>query len=315
MARNPGDRPPGISRRNALRLLAAGAVGVMWRPGRAAPRPQSMLQRPIPASGELLPAIGLGTSRTFDVGASPAERGPLREVLRRFIAYGGTLVDTSPMYGSAETVVGDLSAGLGVRRELFLATKVWTSGREAGIRQMQQSMRRLRSERLDLIQVHNLVDTDTQLATLRAWKEAGRVRYLGVTHYHRGAYDELERVLRRQPLDFVQLNYSLAERDAAQRLLPLAAERRIAVIVNRPFARGSLFRRVRGRPLPQWCADFDCHSWAQLFLKYVLSHPAVTCAVPATDKPRHLVDNMDAGYGRLPDRSQRRRMEQLIDAL
>jgi diketogulonate reductase-like aldo/keto reductase len=313
MARNPGDRPPAMSRRNALRLLAGATAGMFWRRGGATPRPRSILKRPIPASGELLPAIGLGTSRTFDVGASPAGRQPLREVLRRFIADGGTLVDTSPMYGQAEVVVGDLSAELGARRQLFLATKVWTSGREAGIRQMQQSMRRLRSERLDLIQVHNLVDTDTQLATLRAWKDSGRVRYLGVTHYHRSAYEELERVLRRQPLDFVQLNYSLAEREAARRLLPLAAERGVAVIVNRPFARGSLFQRVRGRTLPGWCADFDCHSWAQLFLKYVLSHPAVTCAIPATDKPRHLVDNMQAGYGRLPDPAQRRRMEQLVD--
>lgn len=303
------DRPgPPLSRRAVLALMAAGAAGAVPAPA------AGVLQRPIPATGELVPAVGLGTWRTFDVGASAAERDPLREVLRRFVELGGRVVDSSPMYGTAETVVGDLGAELGVLPGLFLATKVWTTGREAGLAQLERSQRRLRRAPLDLVQVHNLVDWRTHLGTLRSWREAGRLRHLGITHYTASAHDELEAVMRAEPLDVVQLNYSLAEPEAEQRLLPLARDRGIAVLVNRPFAEGGLFRRVRGRPLPDWAAELDCGSWAQLFLKWILAHPAVTCVIPATSRPRHLEDNLAAGRGRLPDAAARRRIRTLLGA-
>ncbi len=216
------------------------------------------------------------------------------------------------MYGAAESVVGDLAAEIQVTDKLFLATKVWTSGREAGIAQMEQSMRRLRVKRLDLMQIHNLLDWRTHLKTLRAWKQDGRIRYLGVTHYTASAFDELERVLRAEPLDFVQVNYSLGEREAERRILPLARDRGIAVLVNRPFSAGGLFGSVRGKPLPAWAAEIGCDSWAQIFLKWILAHPAVTCAIPATRRPEHLVDNMKAGVGPLPDAATRDRMAALV---
>jgi len=304
-----GDDPigPPLTRRTVLRLMAAAAAGPAPA-GATAP----ILERPIPSSGEKIPAIGLGTWRTFDVGASAAARASLREVLQRFVALGGRVIDSSPMYGAAESVAGDLAADLAVTDTLFLATKVWTSGRESGVTQMEQSLRRLRARRLDLMQIHNLLDWRTHLRTLREWKAAGRIRYLGVTHYTASAYDELERVLRAEPLDFVQVNYSLGERQAERRLLPLARERGIAVLVNRPFAEGGLFQRVRGRALPAWVAEVGCESWAQVFLKWILAHPAVTCVIPATSRPQHLADNMKAGGGPLPDAATRERMAALV---
>ncbi len=289
--------------------MAAAAAGGRAAGARAAP---GILLRPIPSTGETIPAVGLGTWRTFDVGAAPARRRPLREVLQRFVELGGRVVDSSPMYGTAEAVIGDLAAELGFAERLFLATKVWTRGREAGVAQMEQSLRRLRVRRLDLIQVHNLLDWRTHLGTLRAWKEAGRVRYLGVTHYTAAAYDELERVLRSEPLDVVQVNYSPVEREAERRILPLARERGVAVLVNRPFAEGALFARVRGRPLPAWAEALGCTSWAQVVLKWILAHPAVTCVIPATSRLQHLADNMQAGAGALPDAAARERLVALI---
>jgi diketogulonate reductase-like aldo/keto reductase len=271
-----------------------------------------LIERAIPSTGEQIPAVGLGTWRTFDVGASRAERDPLKDVLGRFVALGGRVIDSSPMYGAAESVVGDLAAELAIGDKLFLATKVWTTGRDAGIAQMETSLRRLRVRRLDLMQIHNLLDWRTHLATLRAWKDAGRIRYLGVTHYTSSAYDELERVLRSEPLDWVQVNYSLGEREAERRILPTARERGVAVLVNRPFSEGGLFQRVRGRPLPAWAAEFDCASWAQFFLKWILAHPSVTCVIPGTSRPEHVVDNLGAGHGRLPDSATRERMTALI---
>ncbi|BAU47662.1 aldo/keto reductase [Sulfurifustis variabilis] len=303
-----------LSRRAMLRLLLASApLAAGVRPARAAGEP--MTQRTIPVSGERIPVIGLGTWQTFDVGPAETERAPLREVLRLFLAHGGRVVDSSPMYGSAESVLGDLAAELRAHDRLFLATKVWTGGEAAGVRQMEESLERMRARRLDLVQVHNLLDWRTHLKTLRAWKEQGRVRYLGVTHYTASAYEELERVMESEPLDFVQLNYSIAEREAERRLLPLARERGIAVLANRPFAKAGLFRRVRGRALPAWAAEFDCASWAQFFLKFVIGHPAVTCAIPATSNPKHAVDNMQAGYGRLPDGAMRQRMAERVRQL
>jgi diketogulonate reductase-like aldo/keto reductase len=273
------------------------------------------MTRKIPSSGEALPAVGLGTWQVFNVGAGTAERAPLREVLAAFSKAGGKVVDSSPMYGAAESVVGDLAAGLGVSESLFLATKVWTSGREAGIAQMEQSLRRLRTRRLDLMQIHNLLDWRTHLRTLREWKQAGRIRYIGVTHYTSSAYDELERVLRGESLDFVQVNYSLGEREAERRILPLARERGIAVLVNRPFSEGGLFQRVRGQPLPAWAGEIGCESWAQLFLKWILAHPAVTCVIPATSRPEHLVENMKAGLGVVPDAAGRERIAAAVTAV
>ena len=299
-----------LTRRGVLRLMAAAAAAAPGRGGAGS----AVLERRIPSSGETIPAIGLGTWRTFDVGTAAAERAPLKEVLKTFVHLGGRVIDSSPMYGAAESVIGDLAADLALGDKLFLATKVWTSGRDAGVAQMEQSLRRLQTRRLDLMQVHNLLDWRTHLRTLREWKQAGRIRYLGVTHYTSSAYDELERVLRGETLDFVQVNYSLGEREAERRILPLAHDRGIAVLANRPFSEGGLFQRVRGRALPAWAAEVGCESWAQLFLKWILAHPAVTCVIPATSRPEHLVDNMRAGVGDLPDAATRERMAALATA-
>jgi diketogulonate reductase-like aldo/keto reductase len=296
-----------LTRRAVLGLMAAAAAGPARAVGAPAP-----LERPIPSSGEKIPAVGLGTWRVFDVGASASERAPLEEVLRSLVELGGRVVDSSPMYGAAESVVGDLAAGLKIGDRLFLATKVWTSGRDAGVRQMELSLQRLRARRLDLMQIHNLLDWRTHLATLREWKAAGRVRYVGVTHYTASAYDELERVLRSEALDFVQVNYSLGEREAERRILPLAHDRGVAVLVNRPFSEGGLFQRVRGQALPPWASAYDCESWAQFFLKWIVAHPAVTCVIPGTSRPQHLIDNMKAGRGSLPDAATRERMAALV---
>jgi aryl-alcohol dehydrogenase-like predicted oxidoreductase len=305
-------QPRPVSRRELLRFaLAAGAFAFMKGIAMA----DTIIQRPIPRTGELLPVIGLGTWQTFDVGKAQSAREPLKAVLRDFARLRGKLIDSSPMYGNSESVVGDLAAELGVRQQLFLATKVWTSGRDAGIRQMEESFRRLRTEVMDLMQVHNLMDWRTHLDTLRSWKKQGKIRYIGVTHYTASAYDQLARVLETEDLDFVQLNYSMAERDAERRLLPLAADKRIAVLANRPFAAGGLFSKLRGKPLPPWAHEIGCTSWAQFLLKFVISHPAVTCAIPATSKLQHLTDNMEAGVGTLPDAGMRERMARYVAEL
>lgn len=306
------------SRRNFVKLagaVAAGALGGGRIVSASAAAAQEMRRRPIPRGEEALPVVGLGTYRTFDVGTDEAQRAPLREVLRRFVAHGGALVDSSPMYGRAEALLGELASDLEVGEQLFHATKVWTRGRAAGERQMRDSFSRMRVPRMDLMQIHNLLDLDEHYETLRQWKDQGLIRHIGITHYHAGAYSQLERLLQRERFDFVQFNYSVAEREAEKRLLPMAHDTGTAVLINRPFAQAALFRRVRGEPLPAWCAQFDCASWAQFFLKYVIAHPAVTCAIPATSNPVHLVDNMGAGVGRLPDEEQRRRMAALIDSL
>ena len=311
MSRHP-DRT-GISRRDLLRLGLGAAAGLILSPSLAAAAAQHM--RKIPKTGEPLPAIGLGTWQTFDVGISSDERAGPREVLKLFAEQGGRVIDSSPMYGHAETVVGDLGAELGLDDRLFLATKVWTTGRDAGIRQMEASLRKMRTQRMDLMQIHNLLDWRTQLRTLRDWKANGRVRYIGITHYTEHAYDDLARVMASEDIDFVQFNYSILSRAAERRLLPLAQEKQIAVLVNKPFETAGLFSRVRGKALPPWAADFDCRSWAQYFLKFILGHPAVTCALPATAKPQHLLDNMQAGLGRLPDAALRERMAEYLQRL
>ena len=272
----------------------------------------SILLRAIPSTGEKLPAVGLGTWQVFDVGDSPNERNPLKQVLTRFVQLGGKVIDNSPMYGRAEEVIGDLTNELHLRDRLFLATKVWTSGKQAGVHSIERSFQRLRVQRLDLMQVHNLVDLETQLATMRAWKEQGRIRYIGITHYVDSAFPEVEKILRREKLDFLQINYSIVDRKAEERILPLARERGVAVLINRPFASGDLFSRVRAKPLPDWVTEFDCKCWAQFLLKWILANEAVTCAIPATGNVRHLEDNMAAGRGRLPDEKMRERMVEYV---
>lgn len=309
-----------MNRRNALGMIGATVAGIAAgdspaQPPIALPSPPStppssssgskILMRPIPSSGELTPVIGLGTWQTFDVGPSAAERAPLDAVLREFAGMGGKLIDSSPMYGTSETVAGDLIAKNGLRQKLFIATKVWTSGKAAGMRQMEDSMRKLQARPIDLIQVHNLLDVEAHLDTLRDWKRQGLVRHIGVTHYTASAHEAVGRVIAAQPVDFIQINYSVGEREAEQQLLPFARERGIAVIANRPYAGGELLRRLRSKPLPPWAADIDCSSWAQLLLKFVVSHPAMTCAIPATAKVEHLRENMQAGYGRMPDAKMR----------
>ncbi len=267
-----------------------------------------MNRRKIPSSGELLPVVGVGTWRTFDVGSKPEDRAPVADVLRVLFEAGGSVIDTSPMYGAAEAVVGSLLAAAGSRSKAFLATKVWTSGRDSGIAQMQASMRLLRTDRIDLMQIHNLVDWRAHLPTLRTWKDEGRIRYLGITHYTQSAHDELERVMRAEKWDFVQLNYALDDRAVEQRLLPLAAERGIAVIVNQPFGGGGLLRKLSARKLPDWAGEIGVTSWAQLLLKFVLANPAVTCVIPGTGKPEHMKDNLQAGFGAYPDAALLKRM-------
>jgi diketogulonate reductase-like aldo/keto reductase len=274
-----------------------------------------MISRSIPSTGEAMPVIGLGTWRAFDVGVGAATRRPLGEVLRLLLDNAGRMIDSSPMYGRAEAVTGDLLADINAQPRAFLATKVWTTGRESGISQMQRSAQLLRTEVIDLIQIHNLVDWRTHLATLRRMKEEGRVRYIGITHYTTGALPELASILNSEPgIDFVQLGYSLATRAAERELLPTANARGIAVIVNQPLERGTLFRHIRGRALPDWASECDCRSWAQLFLKYILAEPAVTCVIPATGNPDHMNDDLGAGFGRLPDTSQRQQIRDLWDA-
>jgi diketogulonate reductase-like aldo/keto reductase len=300
-----------MNRREACLLLAASVVA---RPALAA-GPQAMLKRKIPSSGEELPVIGMGSSNTFDVGASAAEIDPLRDVLGALVAGGATVIDTSPMYGRSEAVLGELIAKLDLRPRLWLATKVWTRGRNEGAAQIAESMRRLRTDRLELLQIHNLLDWREHVPTLRALQRSGKVRYSGITHYRADAHAELERVLADERFDFLQVNYSLAERSAESRLLPFCRDKGVAVLANRPFADGAMFEKVRGKPLPPWAAEIGCASWAQFFLKFVVSHPAVTCAIPATAKSRHVQDNCRAGLAPMPDAEQRTRMARYWDGL
>ena len=262
--------------------------------------------RPIPSSGEALPVVGCGTRQTFDL--PEGQRGALAETVRTLFEAGGSVIDSSPMYGRSEAAVGDVLGRIGARDKAFLATKVWTTGRDAGIAQMRQSMQRMGDETIDLMQVHNLVDVETHLATLAAWKREGRVRYVGVTHYTSSGYPALEAVLRRHRLDFVQLDYSAVSREVERSLLPLAAERGVAVLVNQPFGGGGLIRRLSARPLPPFAAEIGCSSWAQLLLKFLLGHPAVTCVIPGTGKPDHMRDNIQAGLGEWPDAPLRERI-------
>lgn len=300
------------SRRRFLQHSASLAALAPWLPTTAFAT-SSLLQRKIPSSGELLPVIGLGTSRTHDVALDEEHLKPLREVLRTLVNGGASLIDTAPSYGRAEAVCGALAAEDMMRKRLFLASKVSSSGREAGQRQIAASFAALQTERIDLMQVHNLQDTETQLQLLRELKEQGKVRYIGVTHYLDSAHEHLLQVLRREPLDFVQLNYSVGERNAERELLPFCADKGIAVLINRPFQRAALFDKVRGKDLPDWAMiELGASSWAQLMLKFILANPAVTAVIPATSNPRYMADNLKAGLGELPDASQRQRIVELF---
>lgn len=267
-----------------------------------------LLRRKIPSTGEELPVIGLGTSRTFDVSLDPNNLAPLLEVVRTLANGGATLVDTAPSYGNAERVTGALAAQDNLRARLFLASKVSSTGREAGLRQIEASFKDLKTDKIDLIQVHNLQDTSTQLALLRELKEQGRIRYIGITHYIDSAHDDLLRALEKDKVDFVQLNYSVGARNAEKRLLPFCADHGIATLINRPFQRGELFAKVKDKPLPGWAQELGATSWAQVMLKFILAHPAVTAVIPATSKPRYMTDNLLAGHGQLPDARQRERI-------
>jgi diketogulonate reductase-like aldo/keto reductase len=314
-----------LTRKDVLRLAAAaGAACVLGSSSRA--RAQSpadvlpgarkaanpMVKRPIPSSGEPMPVIGLGTYINFDVAPGTGGYAQLPAVLDALLAAGGTAIDSSPMYGRAETTTGELLTSGTPGRKAFLATKVWTRGREAGIQQMTQSFRLLQTKRIDLMQIHNLLDWRLHLPTLRSWKEAGRIRYLGITHYTPSAYPEVEAVMRSERLDFLQINYALDDRAAEARLLPLAHERGIAVICNSPFGGGGLLRRLRGKPLPDFAEELGATSWAQLALKFLLANPAVTCVIPGTGNPTYMVENAAAGSGRLPDERQRRELIKLV---
>jgi diketogulonate reductase-like aldo/keto reductase len=322
MSNNNGNYSLGknVTRREATRLLSATGAALIL-PGRMATAQTHnseklpLITRSIPSSGEKLPVIGLGTWRVFDVGSSSSERAPLEEVLRAFVQRGARVIDSSPMYGRAEEVIGELTTKLGIQSSLFLATKVWTTGKREGIESMERSFARSRTKRIDLMQVHNLVDAKTHLETMREWKNAGRIRYIGVTHYEAGAFPAVERILSEEKLDFLQINYSLMEREAEQRVLPLAQERGVAVIVNRPFGGGDLFDRARAQKLPDWAAEFDCKSWGQFFLKWIVANPLVTCAIPATGKVSHLEDDLFGGVGRLPDAKMRQRMVEVVAKL
>jgi diketogulonate reductase-like aldo/keto reductase len=304
-----------VNRRMAVKLVAAATAAALAPSGIAAAEEQRLSTRKVPSSGEAIPVVGMGSSDTFDVGDDPASREGLRGVLRSLVEGGGRVIDTSPMYGRAETVLGDLVDELGLGPKLWFATKVWTRGRDAGARQIDESFARLRAKKLDLLQIHNLLDWREHVPTLRALQAAGRVRYAGITHYRADAHADLERVLGEEKFDWLQVNYSLVEREAEDRLLPFCRDRGVAVMVNRPFADGAMFAKVRGRPLPDWAEEIGCRSWGQFFLRFVISHPAVTCVIPATSKPQHMIDNAAAGLGPLPDEQQRRRMAEYWEGL
>lgn len=303
-----------MNRRTFVQALAGAAGLGMW-PLRVLPQPVRPITRSIRATGESLSVIGMGTWLTFDVGDDAEARAARGQVLQAFFDRGGALIDSSPMYNSSEEVVGALLPGMRNRQALFAATKVWTPGRWLGVKQMEASQKLWGVRRFDLMQIHNMLDWETHLETLEAWREEGRVRYIGITTSHGRRHPEMEKAIAREPFDFVQFTYNIVDRDVEQRLLPLAAERGIAVIVNRPFRGGALFGHVRGKPLPPWAAAFDCRNWAQFFLKFIVSHPAVTCAIPATTRVDHMLENMGAGFGRLPDAAMRGRMISHVQGL
>ncbi|WP_321394993.1 aldo/keto reductase [Emcibacter sp.] len=307
-----------LTRKEFLKLTGAAGLtlaGGLTTPAVAGTFITKMLKKPIPVSGELLPVVGFGTSQVFNVGRSEEERAPLLETLKVLYEAGGSMIDTAPMYGPAEAVVGDLVARLNTRNKSFIATKVLQNGKQEGIDQMEASFRKLKTSQVDLMQVHNLVDWEIQLETLREMKEKKKIRYIGITHYTDSGTEELIKIMKKEQLDFVQCQYAMNARLVEEELLPLAMERKIAVIVNRPFGRGALFRQVKGKSLPDWAGEMDITSWAQYFLKYLLGHPAVNCVIPGTGRPDYARDNVMAGMSPLPDEKQRKRMLEYLQTL
>lgn len=304
-----------MTRRSFLETTAALMSTLLMTPAMAWAQTQRMMKRTIPSSGEQLAVMGMGTSRTFDTHDDIATMTQLEQVLKAFFTNGGELIDSSPMYGSAESVVGELLKSISIPDRLVTATKVWTDGRQSGISQMERSRQRLGVEVIDLMQIHNLRDWKTHLPVLREWKQQGKIRYIGITTSRGRFREELEEILRSETFDFVQFSYNIENRSAEKDLLPLAAQHGIATLINRPFQRGSLFSRAKGHPLPEWSGEFDCHSWAQFFLKFIVSHPDVTCVIPATSKVKHMQDNMAAGFGRMPDANMRKRMMAHFESL
>jgi aryl-alcohol dehydrogenase-like predicted oxidoreductase len=304
-----------IDRRTAIKAGFGLGVAMLWPRDGLLAQAQPLIQKKIPSSGESIPIIGIGTARRYEEVKSEAEKAPLRDTIHQFQALGGKVIDSSPSYGTAEVVVGELVEGLKIRDSLFLATKVSLRnvGREEGIKQIEESFKKYRTNKLDLIAVHNLRDTETQLRTLREMKQAGRIRYVGITTSFDNQYGEFEQTMKKESLDFIQVDYALDNRDAGERIIPLAGDRGMAVMINLPFGRGRLFNAVQGKKLPEWAGEFDCQSWAQFFLKYIVSHPSITCAVPGMAQAKYVVDNLGAARGRLPDAAMRRRMEQFID--
>lgn len=305
----------GMNRRTLIKTGLGLGAAMLLRPGDIFAQAQPLIQKKIPSSGETLPIVGIGTARRYEAVKSDDEKAPLRETIRQFESLGGRVIDSSPSYGTAEAVVGELVEELKVRNSLFLATKVSLRevGRAEGIKQIEESFKKYRTKMIDLIAVHNLRDTDVQLATLREMKQAGRIRYVGITTSFPKQYKEFEQVMRKETLDFIQVDYALDNRETGERILPLAGDRGMAVMINLPFGRGRLFKAVQGKSLPHWAKECDCQSWAQFFLKYIVSHPAVTCAIPGMAQAKYVVDNLGAARGRLPDAAMRRRMEQFID--
>jgi aryl-alcohol dehydrogenase-like predicted oxidoreductase len=317
--------PRGITRAHFLRLAArmAGvfAAGSVLRPGtlalgaEAESDPAPVLRRPIPSSGQMLPVIGAGTAVAYELDPTDPKFAVLVETVRSFLAHGGAVIDTSPTYGRAEKSLGEIFRRIGGRERAFLATKISTTGEQAGIDSFAASLRDLGTDRIDLLQVHNIRDTDVHLRTIRRLKDQDKVRYAGITTSFRNSYEEYERIMRRERLDFIQIDYALDNRNAEERILPLARDRGMAVLINLPFGRGRLFGKARGRPLPPWAAEIDCTGWAQLFLKFVLSHPAVTAVIPGTDRPEFALDNLNAARGRIPDARMRERIVSYWDQL
>lgn len=301
-----------MQRRNFLQLSLANLLLLNDLLACSPPKKTQMIHRAIPSTGEKLPVLGLGTWRVFDVGQSESARNIRKEVLQNLVKLGGKIIDTSPMYGSSQEVVGDLALNLDAMNHFFYANKVWTSGKQAGISQMNESFKKMRCKVIDLMQVHNLVDVQTHLKTLRQMKEEGKIKYIGISHYHSGAYEEMIQLIKTESLDFVHFNYNLVRREAEEQLLPLAKEKGLAVLINRPFEEGALFGQVRGKKLPEWVKEQGIENWAGFFLKFVLSHPAVTFTIPGTSNPAHLIENMQAAMGNLPDEKIRKKMISVI---
>ncbi|TLV03307.1 aldo/keto reductase [Dyadobacter luticola] len=308
---------PIFTRREALKGMAAAGGTLLFHPENTFDQKnlKMLINRKIPATGEAIPVVGLGSWQQFDVANDAAEIPSLKGVLTKMHEMGGKMIDASPMYGRAEQVIGDLTEALKLNDQFFFATKVWTSGRQEGIDQMNASLRKMKRTKIDLMQVHNLLDWQIHLKTLKSWKESGKVKYIGITHYTDSAHSKLEEIVKSKAVDFVQFNYSIRSRNAEKSLLNAARDNGVAVIINEPFDQGALFRAVKGKELPGWAADYDIKSWAQYFLKYIISHEAVTCVIPGTSDVKHLEDNLSAGIGKLPDEAGRKKMTSFLESV